>query len=153
MKKLMMMFAALLVGIAAQAATCTWTLMNIKGPEGTSAQAGWAVYIMDSSTYEVFNGLGADQKASYASENKALQTTVVNSRGFKVNLDVGTMICNDEDCTCLEQDYHLINHVHITPNFGAILFVPIFVCEEELKSGSNNLLGSKNLACVTPKDV
>lgn len=38
----------------------------------------------------------------------------VNSRGFKVNLDVGTMICNDEDCTCLEQDYHLINHVHIS---------------------------------------
>ena len=89
MKKLMMMFAALLVGIAAQAATCTWTLMNIKGPEGTSAQAGWAVYIMDSSTYEVFNGLGADQKASYASENKALQTTVVNSRGFKVSFTGG----------------------------------------------------------------
>lgn len=38
----------------------------------------------------------------------------VNSRGFKVNLDVGTMICNEEDSLCLGEDCNLINHVHIS---------------------------------------
>ncbi len=81
MKKLMMMFAALLVGIAAQAATCTWTLMNITGPEGASAQAGWVAYIMDASTYVAFDALDVDQKADFASANKAFETNVKVSRG------------------------------------------------------------------------
>ena len=38
----------------------------------------------------------------------------VNSHGFKVNLDVGAMVCNEEDSLCLRQDCNLINHVHIS---------------------------------------
>lgn len=38
----------------------------------------------------------------------------VDSRGFLLNLDVGTMLANGEDCTELEERIGLINHVHIS---------------------------------------
>ncbi len=38
----------------------------------------------------------------------------VNSNGFKLNLDVGTMIQNNESVKELEGKVHLINHVHIS---------------------------------------
>ena len=41
----------------------------------------------------------------------------VNSDGFKLNLDVGTMIANDESVELLRGKVHLINHVHISEPF------------------------------------
>lgn len=38
----------------------------------------------------------------------------VNSAGFKLNLDVGTMIQNSETVEILRGNVHLINHVHIS---------------------------------------
>lgn len=38
----------------------------------------------------------------------------VNSAGFRLNLDVGTMIQNEESLEILEDNVHLINHVHIS---------------------------------------
>ena len=38
----------------------------------------------------------------------------VDSRGFLLNLDVGTMLANGEDCTELEGRIGLVNHVHIS---------------------------------------
>ena len=38
----------------------------------------------------------------------------VGSKGFKLNLDVGTMIVNKEDVSVLDGREHLINHVHIS---------------------------------------
>lgn len=38
----------------------------------------------------------------------------VGSEGFKLNLDVGTMIENGEDVSVLKGREHLINHVHIS---------------------------------------
>ena len=38
----------------------------------------------------------------------------VNSAGFKLNLDVGTMIQNSESVEILRGKVHLINHVHIS---------------------------------------
>lgn len=38
----------------------------------------------------------------------------VDSRGFMLNLDVGTMIENKENVELLEKNVHLINHVHIS---------------------------------------
>ncbi len=41
----------------------------------------------------------------------------VNSEGFKLNLDVGTMIYNNENLSVLDNNVNLINHVHISePN-------------------------------------
>ena len=45
----------------------------------------------------------------------------VNSCGFKLNLDTGTMIHNDEDISILNDSVGLINHVHISePGLKAI---------------------------------
>ena len=38
----------------------------------------------------------------------------VNSKGFELNLDVGTMIQNEEDYNELKDNVALINHVHIS---------------------------------------
>lgn len=38
----------------------------------------------------------------------------VDSKGFLLNLDMGTVIQNDEDITELKGKVHLINHVHIS---------------------------------------
>ncbi len=38
----------------------------------------------------------------------------VDSAGFKLNLDVGTMIENNEEVSVLSEKEHLINHVHIS---------------------------------------
>ena len=38
----------------------------------------------------------------------------VNSEGFKINLDVGTMIENEEDISILKDNIDIINHVHIS---------------------------------------
>lgn len=38
----------------------------------------------------------------------------VNSAGFKINLDVGTMIENGESVSLLKGKTHLINHVHVS---------------------------------------
>ena len=38
----------------------------------------------------------------------------VDSRGFLLNLDVGTMLANGEDCAELEGRTGLVNHVHIS---------------------------------------
>ena len=38
----------------------------------------------------------------------------INSDGFKLNLDVGTMIQNQENISELVGNIHLINHVHIS---------------------------------------
>ena len=38
----------------------------------------------------------------------------VNSTGFLVNLDFGTIIANEEDISELEEKVHLIHHVHIS---------------------------------------
>lgn len=38
----------------------------------------------------------------------------VNSNGFKLNLDIGTMIQNNEEANILIDNVYLINHVHIS---------------------------------------
>lgn len=38
----------------------------------------------------------------------------VNSKGFKLNLDIGTMIVNEEVLSIVEADLDLVNHIHIS---------------------------------------
>ena len=42
---------------------------------------------------------------------------IVNSQGFKLNLDIGTMIANEEDISIISGKENLINHVHICEPF------------------------------------
>jgi sugar phosphate isomerase/epimerase len=46
----------------------------------------------------------------------------VDSKGFKLNLDIGTIIQNNEDISELKGNVHFINHVHISePNLKPIV--------------------------------
>lgn len=38
----------------------------------------------------------------------------IDSKGFLLNLDIGTMIQNDEQMSELKGNVHLVNHVHIS---------------------------------------
>lgn len=41
----------------------------------------------------------------------------VNSQGFRLNLDLGTVIYNSENLACFAKDFALVNHIHISePN-------------------------------------
>lgn len=45
----------------------------------------------------------------------------VNSKGFKVNVDLGTIIYNNEDIKIIEENIGLVNHIHISePNLALI---------------------------------
>lgn len=45
----------------------------------------------------------------------------VNSKGFRLNLDLGTMIENEEDLTAVEENLPLIQHIHISePNLQLV---------------------------------
>lgn len=45
----------------------------------------------------------------------------VNSDGFKVNVDLGTIICNEEDLSWIESNINKVNHIHISePNLQEI---------------------------------
>lgn len=45
----------------------------------------------------------------------------VNSKGFKVNVDFGTIIENKEDLEIIKQNIDLVNHIHISePNLATI---------------------------------
>lgn len=61
----------------------------------------------------------------------------VNSPGFKLNLDVGTMIYNGESVSVLQRYVHLINHVHISEPY----LKPI--CERTLHGELIELLRSE----------
>ncbi|HEJ2468556.1 TPA: sugar phosphate isomerase/epimerase [Vibrio cholerae] len=43
----------------------------------------------------------------------------VDSSGFKLNLDIGTMILNGEDVNMLERHFELIKHIHISEPYLA----------------------------------
>lgn len=62
----------------------------------------------------------------------------INSPGFKLNLDTGTMIENNEEPALLDGCTHLINHVHISePNLLAIQKRPLHKeLAEILKAGN-----------------
>lgn len=45
----------------------------------------------------------------------------VNSNGLKVNIDLGTMICNNEDVNMIADNMDLINHIHISEPYLAVI--------------------------------
>ncbi|TWH59732.1 sugar phosphate isomerase/epimerase [Desulfitobacterium sp. LBE] len=48
-------------------------------------------------------------------------TRDVNSEGFKVNIDFGTILHNQESLEPIEENIHLVNHIHISePNLVVI---------------------------------
>ena len=73
-------FAAML-GIAANAASVSWSLSGITDSPDTAKSAGWVAYVMDASTFDTFAALSGDAAAAYAADNALFSGTTANSRG------------------------------------------------------------------------
>ncbi len=50
----------------------------------------------------------------------------IESNGFKVNVDFGTIIQNKEDLSVIEKNLNLVNHIHISEPF----LVPVTKCSQ-----------------------
>ncbi len=70
---------------------------------------------------------------NYINDTKSALDLVkkVNSKGFLLNLDLGTVIQNREEMTCLEGNVKYINHVHISEPYLSIIVKRD--CHNELK--------------------
>ena len=76
---------------------------------------------------------------NYINETKAALDLIENvgADGFKLNLDLGTMIENGEDISMLNGREHLINHVHISePGLKPIEQRPIHEALHEMLTNS-----------------
>ena len=91
-------------------------------PDGTDPEAGLR-FFAEIGNYAAQRGTVIGMEANPAiyntnyinSTSEALDLIrAVGSRGFLLNLDVGTMIQNEEDPAGLEGNVNLINHVHIS---------------------------------------
>jgi len=91
-------------------------------PVGTASNAAIA-FFRELGEYAVAKGTAIGMEANpaiyntnYINDTKsALELiTEVDSKGFLLNLDVGTMIQNKEEADALIGQVHLINHVHIS---------------------------------------
>lgn len=81
MKKLMIAAFAVMFGIAANAASVTWAMTSVANSPDVNAAAGWAVYIIDASTFDAFAALDGDKVAAYAADNAVLAGVTTAGRG------------------------------------------------------------------------
>lgn len=98
-------------------------------PEGMDAGKG-IVFFQETGSYALQNGVVIGMEANppiyhtnYVNNTQEALDLIrqVNSKGFRLNLDVGTMIQNQENIEELADHIHLINHVHISePGLRAI---------------------------------
>ena len=80
-------------------------------------------YALESGTVLAMEANPPIYNTNYINDTKAALDLIekVGSKGFLLNLDVGTMIENNESVSVLEGRDHLINHVHISePGLKAI---------------------------------
>lgn len=82
----MLVAATVMLGITANAAAVTWGLTSVTASPDAAAASGWAVYVMNASTYEAFSALAADKVADYAMNNYAYATTTAAGRGGAINV-------------------------------------------------------------------
>lgn len=98
-------------------------------PEGMDAGKGIA-FFQETGAYALQNGVVIGMEANppiyhtnYINNTQEALDLIrqVNSKGFQLNLDVGTMIQNQENIAELADNIHLISHVHISePELKAI---------------------------------
>lgn len=81
MKKLIIAAFVAMLGIAANAAAVTWSMSSVANSPDVNAAAGWAVYIMDASTFDTFAALEGDKVAAYAADNAVFAGATSAGRG------------------------------------------------------------------------
>ena len=84
MKKLMVVAAAALLGISANAAKVSWSVSDIANSPDATAGAGMLFYVMDASTWDAFSKLDADKVVAYVAENNAFSGTTTKARSGAV---------------------------------------------------------------------
>jgi hypothetical protein len=85
MKKLIIAAFATMLGIAANAAAVEWSMTGLSDSPDAAKAAGWAVYVMDASTFDAFAALDGDKVANYASANALFTSATTSARGGAVN--------------------------------------------------------------------
>ena len=80
MKKLIIAACAAMLGIAANAAQVEWGMTGVTDSPDVNKAAGWAVYVMDASTYDTFTGKTGAEVAAYVAANKVAQGTTASGR-------------------------------------------------------------------------
>lgn len=97
MKKLIIAAFAAMLGIAANAAVVEWMMIGVTDSPDTAKAAGWAVYVMDASTFDAFSALGGDEVAAYAAENALYSGATAAARGGAINATIknGAFAGND----------------------------------------------------------
>ncbi|MBO5643447.1 MAG: PEP-CTERM sorting domain-containing protein [Kiritimatiellae bacterium] len=80
MKKLMIAAFVMVLGIAANAASVTWGMSSPQSSPNATATSGWALYVLDASTYETFAALDGDKVAAYVVANAVASGATTASR-------------------------------------------------------------------------
>ena len=95
MKKLMIVAFAAMLGITANAAAVTWSMSGVTASPDAPAAAGWAVYVMDASTFSTFSALDGDKVAAYAAANALYSGATTDGRtGVNANITNGDFAAN-----------------------------------------------------------
>ena len=81
MKKIMIAAVAIMLGIAANAASVDWGISNVKHPTAGGAPAGWVAYVLDGSDYAAFSALDGDKVAAFAAANAIASGATAVGRG------------------------------------------------------------------------
>ena len=81
MKKLIVAAFAAMLGIEANAAAVTWTVSPVVASPDAAAAAGWAIYVMDASTFDAFAALSGTEVAAYAADNALYSGATAAGRG------------------------------------------------------------------------
>ena len=93
---------------------------------GWDESAGWYRFFREIGNYAIVHhtciGLEANPpiyQTNYINTTQQALDMIseVGSPGLKLNLDVGTMIANEEDVSLLEGKAELVNHIHISEPF------------------------------------
>ena len=97
MKKLIIAVFAAMLGIAANAAAVEWSMTGISNSPDATKAAGWAVYVMDASTFDTFATLTGSDIATYAADNAIYSGATVSARGGAINATIknGNFSAND----------------------------------------------------------
>ena len=88
MKKIMIAVAAVMLGIAANAASVTWGVNNVTHPNAGGAPAGWVAYVLDGADFEAFAALDGDKVAAFAAANAVATGATAVGRGGVAGISI-----------------------------------------------------------------
>ena len=96
MKKIMIAAAAVMLGIAANAASVTWGITAVTGTDASAAPSGWVAYVLDGADYAAFAALDGDKVAAFAADNAIATGATAAGRGSTgISIKGGNFAANE----------------------------------------------------------